>query len=95
MTITQTTATTADILDFVDEAVRTLQQDGLEPRTVLVGPEAYDALRHAIAARFHRKPGRFETYQYLTIILDPFRRDEVCVLPAPGDLVEGVRAVQY
>lgn len=95
MTIPQTTATSDGILAFIDERVRTLQQEGLEPRTVLVGPESYELLRHAIARQFNRKPGRFETYQYLTIVLDPFRTDEVCVLPAPGDLAEGVRPITY
>ncbi len=95
MTIPQTTATSDGILAFIDESVLALQHDGLEPRTILVGPEAYEMLRHAIARRFNRTPGRFETYQYLDIVLDPFRADEVCVLPAPGALADGVRTVHY
>lgn len=95
MTIPQTNATPDGILDFIDESVRALQQDDLEPRTILVGPEAYEHLRHAIGRRFNRAPGRFETYQYLDVVLDPFRGAEICVLPAPGALIDGVRTVTY
>lgn len=95
MTITETVATPDGILAFIDESVRALQHEDLEPRTILVGPEAYDMLRHAIAERFHRTPGRFETYQYLDIVLDPFRGNTVCVVPAASALSDGVRAVRY
>lgn len=95
MTITQTTATLDGILPFIDESVRAFQQDGLEPRTILVGPVAYEHLRHAIGRQFNRAPGLFETYQYLDVVLDPFRGDEVCVVPAPGTLADGVRTVTY
>ncbi len=94
MTVTETTATADGVLAFVDESVRALQHEGLEPRTVLVGPDAYGLLCAAIARQFGRTPGRFETYQYLTIVLDPFRGATVCVLPAPGDLADGVRGVR-
>lgn len=94
MTITETTATADDVLTFIDEQVRHLQQEGLEPRTILVGPAAYEVLRHAIGRRFNRQPGTFETYQYLDIVLDPFRDDTVCVLPAPAALREGVRTMR-
>lgn len=92
MTIPETTATPEGVLAFIDECVRALQQDGLEPRTILVGPEAYEVLRHAIARQFNRSPGLFETYQYLDVVLDPFRGDAVCVVPAPRDLADGARA---
>lgn len=94
MTVTETTATADGILAFIDESVRTLQQEGVEPRTILVGPEAYELLRHAIARQFNRTPGLFETYQYLDIVLDPARADAVCVLPAPRALVDGVRTIR-
>lgn len=94
MTIPETTATPEGILAFIDESVRALQQDGAEPRTILVGPEAYEVLRHAIARRFNRTPGLFETYQYLDVVLDPFRGAAVCVVPAAGALAEGVRGVR-
>ncbi|MEP0547964.1 MAG: family 4C encapsulin nanocompartment shell protein [Rhodothermales bacterium] len=94
MTVTETTATAEGVLAFIDESVRALQQDGLEPRTILVGPDAYDLLRHAIARQFNRSPGLFETYQYLDVVLDPFRGDAVCVVPAPRELADGVRPVR-
>ncbi len=94
MTITETAATAEGVLAFIDESVRALQHAGLEPRTILVGPAAYDLLCNAVARQFNRTPGRFETYQYLAIVLDPFRADTVCVLPAPGDLADGARGVR-
>ena len=94
MTVTETAATADGVLAFIDESVRALQQDGLEPRSILVGPEAYELLRHAIAGQFNRTPGLFETYQYLDIVLDPFRGAAVCVVPAPRALADGARAVR-
>lgn len=94
MTVTETTATPDDVLAFIDESVRALQHAGLEPRTILVGPEAYEMLRHAIARQFNRTPGLFETYQYLDVVLDPFRGAAVSVVPAPRELVDGVRPVR-
>ncbi len=94
MTLRQTTAADPEddaILDAVDEGVRALQEAGAEPRYVVVGPAAYEALRQAMSRRFRREPGAFETYQWLSIVLDPFRDAEVCVLPAPGALLDGVR----
>ena len=41
--------------------------------------------------RFRRGAGQFETYQYLPIVLDPFRTDTVCVLPAPSECAKGVQ----
>jgi hypothetical protein len=93
MTILETTATAEGVLAFIDESVRALQHEGLEPRAILVGPEAYELLRAAIARQFNRSPGLFETYQYLDIVLDPFRGDAVCVVPAPRELAGGARAV--
>lgn len=93
MTVTQTHATD-DVLEFIDEAVRQLQQEGLEAAYVVVGPASYETLRHAIGRRYNRTPGTFETYQYLSIVLDPYRGDEVCVLPAPSALAGGVRALE-
>lgn len=94
MTVTETIATAEDVLTFIDESVRALQHAGLEPRTIIVGPEAYEVLRHAIARRFNRSPGLFETYQYVDVVLDPFRGNTVCVVPAPRELADGVRAVR-
>jgi hypothetical protein len=94
MTILQTRAEAGAILDFIDESVRALQEAGQEPRFVVVGPEAYDALRQAIGQRYGRSAGAFEQYQWLTIVVDPFRGAGVCVLPPPGAVAEGSRAME-
>lgn len=91
MTILDAPADPLTVLDFVDEQVRALQAEGAEPRTVLVGPEAYDALIDAVAARFGRQRARVEQYQWLSVVVDPFRGDRVCVLPTARDLADGVR----
>ncbi|MEM1117623.1 MAG: family 4C encapsulin nanocompartment shell protein, partial [Bacteroidota bacterium] len=80
------------ILEFVDEQVRDLRDAGLEPRTILVGPEAYEELRVAVEARFNKVTSTLEQYQWLTVVVDPFRGAETCVLPAPGEVAAGVRA---
>jgi hypothetical protein len=97
MIITQINATEsaeAAILDFIDESVRALQDAGVEPRFVVVGQDAYEELREEVGRRFGRSAGTFESYQWLSIVVDPFRRGEVCVLPAPSAMVGGVRTEQ-
>ena len=49
-----------------------------------MGREAYRRLCRAVSVRFQRGKGRFETYNYLTIVLDPTRDVDVCVLPSPA-----------
>lgn len=90
MLVLETTPTPGAVLDAVDEGVRALQDAGLEPRYVLVGPEAYAALCEAVAARFGRSAGFFEQYQFLPFVVDPFRGGAVCVVPAPREVAEGV-----
>lgn len=92
MTIQQASPEQDRILDFIDESVRHLQDGGLEPRFILVGRQAYEKLRHAIASRFGRDAGFFEQYQYLTIVVDPFREGEVAVLPRCKEVAEGVES---
>lgn len=92
MTVLDAPATPKTILDFVDEQVRALQSDGAEPRTILVGPDAFEALQDAVAARFGRERARVEQYQWLSVVVDPFRGDRVCVVPTSRDLADGVRA---
>lgn len=63
----------------------------MEPRFVVVGPDAYSRLCAAIARQFGREPGHFEQYQWLTIVVDPFRAGEVSVLPVAREVAAGVR----
>ncbi len=91
MNILESATSPESVLDFIDESVRALQDAQIEPRFILLGPESYASFREAISQRFGRSPGLFEQYQYLTIVVDPFRRNTVCVAPAPRDIAEGVR----
>ncbi len=92
MTILEHAPDSDAILDWVDEQVRGLQEQGAEPRTIVAGPVAYQRLCAAMAARFGREVGQFEQYQWLTLVLDPFRDDTLCVLPTLRDLADGARA---
>jgi hypothetical protein len=94
MTLTQSRRSQDEILDYIDQSVRELQEQGLEPRYLVVGPGAYRTLRQAMAERFNRSPGTFESYQWLSIVVDPFRSHEVCVLPNPSALDDDVRTVE-
>src|SRR5690606_4272789 len=78
------------ILDFIHDRIRELQDAGTEAKYILVGRKAYGRICAAIAARFRRSEGVFETYQYLPIVVDPSREDTVCVLPAPSITAEDV-----
>ena len=75
----------SQILDFINDGIRNLQEAGTEPKYILLGPEAYDILRSAMSERFKREKGHFETYQFIPIVLDPQRKDTVCVLPGPSE----------
>ncbi len=81
----------ADLLAFVDESVRSLQQSGAEPRTILAGPLAYERLREAVAARFGRENQHVEQVQWLSVVIDPSREGRICVLPTVRETAEGVR----
>ena len=78
----------ATVLDRADEAMRRLQEAGLEPRFLVAGPAAYEHLRHAMAERFGRSAGYFEQYGWLTIVVDPQRGDRLTVLPAPRESLD-------
>lgn len=91
MTILEHTPTREDILDYVHAGIQQLQADGVEARYIVVGPESYTMLRKAIGEQFGRGAGQFETYQYLPIVLDPFRGTSVTVLPAPSECAKGVQ----
>lgn len=91
MTVLEATPSAADVLDFIDQQVRDLTEAGLEPRTILVGPDAYEALKDAVADRFGRERANLEQYQWLGVVVDPFRGAAVCVVPTPRDVAAGVR----
>lgn len=91
MVILEHTPNQSEILDFINDAVRQLQAAGAEPKYIIVGTQAYEALRYAMAARFRRQPGVFETYNFIPIVVDPFRADAVCVVPAPAEVQKGVQ----
>jgi hypothetical protein len=92
MTVLEAQPDADAILPFVDEQVRALRDAGGEPQSVLVGPEAYEVLQTAVAARFGRERAHLSQYQWLPVVVDPFRGGAVCVVPAPRDVAEGVRA---
>ena len=91
MTIIEYAPSREEMLDFVNDSIRQLQDAGVEARYIVVGVEAFETMRKAMGERFRRGAGQFETYQYLPIVLDPFRTDTVCVLPAPSECAKGVQ----
>ncbi len=90
MTIIEHAPPREEILDFIHDGIRQLQEAGVEARYIVVGTAAFEHLRKAIGAQFQRGAGRFETYQHVPIVLDPFRTDAVCVLPSPSECAKGV-----
>ncbi len=91
MTIIEYAPSREEILDFVNDSIRQLQDADVEARYIVVGVEAFETMRKAMGKHFRRGAGQFETYQYLPIVLDPFRTDTVCVLPAPSECAKGVQ----
>ena len=91
MTVLEATPDADAILEFIDGGVRDLRDAGLEPHSILVGPEAFEALKTAIAARFGRERANVEQYQWLSVVVDPFRGGAVCVVPTPREVAAGVR----
>ena len=91
MTIIEYAPAREDILEFVNDSISQLREAGVEARYIVVGPAAFETMRKAMGERFRRGAGQFETYQYLPIVLDPFRTDTVCVLPAPSECAKGVQ----
>lgn len=88
MTIIEYSPDRSDILTFVDDAIRQLSETDTPAKYIVTGPAAYKILRKAIGERFQRGAGSFETYQYLPIVVDPFRTTEVCVLPGAAASAE-------
>ncbi len=95
MTIIEYEASREDILQIVDDGIRQMKENDVEPRFIIVGPEAYTMLRKAIGERFQRGAGQFETYQYVPIVVDPFRGSRATVLPAPSEVAKGVKTHQF
>lgn len=91
MTILEYAPSRDDILTFIHDGIRQLREAGTEAKYIVVGPASYKILRKAIGEAFQRGAGHFETYQHLPIVLDPFRVDTVCVLPAPAECAQGVQ----
>ncbi|GIV62557.1 MAG: hypothetical protein KatS3mg044_1423 [Rhodothermaceae bacterium] len=92
MTLYEHTPSHDEILDFIDDSIRQLSEAGHEACFILLGPDAYETFRHALAERLGREPRRFETYNYLPVVLDPFRGHAVCVVPGARAQAEGVQA---
>ena len=83
-----------EILDFVNGQIRQYSEAGVEAKYILVGAAAYDRLCTAISIANVRGKGAFDSYNFVPIILDPFRSDTVCVLPSPAECAKGVDAVR-
>jgi hypothetical protein len=90
MTVLEYTPNDDEILPFIHDSMRQLQEAGYEARYILVGQAAYRRLCKAIGRQFQRGAGKFETYLHVPIVVDPFRQEEVCVLPAPTLCAEEV-----
>lgn len=83
-----------DVLTCIDHSIQALREDEVEPRFIVLGPAAYTRLQHAMAARFKRPIGTWETYQGIALVIDPSRTDEVIVLPGPTETARGVRVYE-
>ncbi len=82
------------LLDFIDQSIRQLAESGAEARYILMGPAAFSAFRRVLAGTLHREEKDFSYYNYLPVVLDPFRMDAVCVVPGPGACAAGVQPVR-
>lgn len=90
MTIIEHRPAAQEILEFVDDQIRQQSDDGVESRYIVVGLAAYRNLCQSLSVRERRGKGRFETYNFIPIVVDPFRLDEVCVVPGPTECELGV-----
>jgi hypothetical protein len=93
LTILEYTPSQDEILDFIDQGMQQLVASGSEARYILMGPDAFSLFRQAVAIKLSRKPKDFGTYNYIPVVVDPFRGSRVCVLPEPRELADGVQAV--
>ena len=90
MTIIEHSPGEEEILDFIDGQIRQFHEDGAEAGFIVVGPTAYRRLCKAISVEGQRGKGTFETYNFVPIVLDPFRSDGACVLPGASECNKGV-----
>lgn len=81
MTLIEHSPAQSEILDFIDDSIRMLREAGHSPAYIVVGSGAYKCLRLAIAARFNRTDGEFESYANIPVVVDPVRTAEVLLLP--------------
>lgn len=91
MTIIEHTPSEEDLLDFLDQSIHQISETDAEARFILMGQAAYARFRTAMARKLKRSAGKFETYQYITVVVDPFRDDEVCVVPSAADAADGLK----
>jgi len=80
-----------DVLQCIDHSIQSLRAEEVEARFIVLGPAAYARLQRAMATRFKRPIGTWETYQGIAIVIDPSRTDEVVVLPGPTETAQGVQ----
>lgn len=92
MTVLDLAPDPGDLLATLDQHVRDLAEAGGEPHAILVGPAAYETLKTAVAERFGRQRADLSQYQWVPVVVDPFREGRICVVPAPRDVAAGVRA---
>ena len=92
MTVTDSAPAPADLLPERDEQLRALRESGGEPHAILIGAQAYESLKTAVAERFGRERADLSQYQWLTVVVDPFRGARVAVVPTPREVAAGVRA---
>ena len=92
MTVLDAAPAPDDLLATIDQQLQSLRDQGAEPSVILVGPESYESLKTAVAERFGRERADLGQYQWLTVTVDPFRRDRVCVVPVNREVAAGVRA---
>ena len=92
MTVTDAAPAPDALLAEIDAQLAALRDEGAEPHAILVGADAYEALKTAVAERFGRERADLQQYQWLTVIVDPFRGDRVAVVPTPREVSAGVRA---
>jgi len=91
MTVIEHTPAEEEIIDFLDQSIRQISETDSEARFILMGQGAYARFRTAMARKLKRSAGKFETYQYVTVVVDPFRDNEVCVVPSAADAADGLK----